>query len=206
MAGLAALSTAVAAVTLVATPAQAATTYDLSGVTVTPVLADDPYTPALDGTDQYGDGDPGDCTISGVEVYEASATMAAGCGGADVAMTITENGDEPIDYVGGTVTLARTFACTSVKMHKERARFTATSTTGFGLSTGEYFLPDNATTSRLMYAIAPLATPKCNKHEKPAMVALTLSNLTIQIIRDDGNGNRTIAASFPQTGSWTVAR
>ena len=205
-AGVVALGAAVAAVMFVATPAQAATTYSISGVTVTPVLANDPYAPLVDGTDEHGDGDAGDCTISGVEVYEASATMAAGCGGVDVAVAITKHGDELFDHVGGTVTLTRTFVCTSDRTHKQRRRSTATSTTGFALSVGEYFLHDDATTHRLMHAVAPLTQLRCNKHEKATMLALTVSDLTIQVVRDDGNGGRTIAASFPQTGTWTVAR
>ncbi len=135
------------------------------------MLADDPYTPVLEGPD-WEDGNTDDCSITGFEhrrvTGEHGPGLATGCGG--VVMQVTTGSDLP-DASGLAVmsaTTTSTYGC--VHPRTGRARTTLIRTADVTGRWGTFEIPQVGSTSGPLsaYHLLPLETLSCRGKERPS--------------------------------------
>lgn len=207
------LTAAVAAVLsggLAAPPAAAAEDlWEVSDPVVTPVLADDPYTPVLRGPDAPGDpdsGDPSDCVISGFENRSATGEngvqYATGCGG--VLMQVTIGSDvEGIDGVARMgVTATSTYGCVHTRSGRTRTVLTARHRLPGLVNTFEIPVVHPPPSRLFAFSLLPLETVDCRRKERPSHLSTTVSDLTVSI--EPFSGGTQEVHQVP--GTWTVER
>lgn len=195
---------------LAAPPAAAAEElWEVSEPVVTPVLADDPYTPVLQGPDAPGDpgsGDPSDCVISGYENRGADGTngvrYATGCGG--VLMRVTIGSDvEGIDGVARMgITATSTYGCVHARSGRTRTVLTATHRLPGLVNTYEIPVVHPPPSQLSAFSLLPLETVHCRRMERPSHLATTVSNLAVSI--EPFSGGTAEVHQVP--GTWTVQR
>ncbi len=173
---------------------------------VTPVLADDPYTPVLEGPD-WEDGNTDDCSITGFEhrrvTGEHGPGLATGCGG--VVMQVTTGSDLP-DASGLAVmsaTTTSTYGC--VHPRTGRARTTLIRTADVTGRWGTFEIPQVGSTSGPLsaYHLLPLETLSCRGKERPSHLSLTVTDLSVSIEPLSQAGP---VETHDVPGTWTVQR
>ena len=199
--------TAVLAGGVVASPAAAAEeVWSVSSPVVTAVLADDPYTPVLEGPDAE-DGDTHDCSITGFEHRRVTGangpSLATGCGGVVVQVTI---GSDVPDASGLAVVRATTTSTYGCVHHRTgRARTTLTRAAEVTGRWGTFEIPVVGATAAplFQYHLLPLETVRCRGKERPSHLSLTVSDLSVSIEPFSQAGP---VETHELPGTWTVER
>jgi hypothetical protein len=196
----------------VATPSWAQDSFAVSDLQVTPVLADYPYQPVLDGSVNDGSlelvSDPDDCSITGLEShgdFGGNGIYAEkGCGGAKITFKVTRNSDVAYAFAGASARATATYGCVN-KQGKTRELFTTRQTLPgkVGLFEIPFVLPgDNALG---VHITSPLETVACRKSENPAELSLTVDHVVVTISAGADYGAIAPVEVHDLPGSWSVS-
>ena len=164
--------------------AAAAAVWSVSDPVVTPVLADDPYTPVFIGGDP-DEGDPGDCWFTGYEDHgvtgENGLDYATGCGGVRMQVTIGSDVEDADGTAYLTVTATSAYGC--VHSRTGRTRTVLTATHELPGRTSIFEIPEVTAAPTTMHAVAllPLETVTCRGNERPSHLSTTVSDLQVDI-------------------------
>lgn len=198
------LLTALAAAGIAAAPAAAAEgdAWSVTDPLVTPVLADYPYDPVLEGPDWEG-GDPTDCSITGYENRADASTAlrnATGCGGVLMQVTIAGADESAQGLATMSATATTTYGCVHPKTGRSRVVSSRTSEVHGRWGTFEIPLVSGTAGGRLYaYHLFPLETVQCRGVEQPAQLSITVTDLVVSIEPFDQPGP-TETQALP--GSW----
>ena len=189
---------------LLGSPASAADRYSITEVEVTPVLADFPYDPVLDGSTESDD-DPGDCSITGFEdrLLEGNGVYGAtGCGGIKMRVVISggENSPNALAYLSARA--SATYGCVHSKNGRTKRSFTRTTRIQGRDSGHEVPFVYDYPTPIGAYHLFPLESVKCNGKWIPAQLSITVTRLVVTIKSYDGTAPDEVHA-IP--GSWSLA-
>jgi hypothetical protein len=185
-------------------PASGAERYVVTDVEVTPVLADYPYDPVLDGSTEFSD-DPGDCSITGNEDHrlEGDGVYAAtGCGGIKMRVVISGGESSPNALAYLSAKAKATYGCVHVKNGRTKRSFTRRGRVqGQDSGLEVPFLYDYPTTIGA-YHLFPLESLKCKGKWTPAMLSITVTNFVVTIESYDGSQPDEVHAI---AGTWSAA-
>lgn len=173
---------------------------------VTPVLADDPYTPVFIGGDP-DEGDPGDCWITGFEnrgaTGENGLQYATGCGGVRMEVTI---GSDEVDVDGVawlSVTTTSTYGCVHHRTGRTRSVLTTTHRLPGRVSMFEIPVVHPSPATMHAFALLPLEAVDCRGRERPSHLSTTVSDLRVGIEPFSTYGPEEVHR-IP--GTWSVVR
>lgn len=202
-----------AAVPPSAAPAPATTTlvapaaFSVAASTVTPVLADYPYSPVLRGGDRDLDiDDAHDCSVTGYETRAADGQgvyASTGCGGARLQVTVAKSPDAAPGYVQTTVTTTARYGCVNEATRKSRVVLTRTAHVVGQVSVFETPYAEFDSTALGSYTVLPLETVACKARERAAQLGVTVSGLTVSVFPTP---DTTLAPSEVHAvpGTWTA--
>jgi hypothetical protein len=185
-------------------PASAADRYTITDSEVTPVLADYPYEPVLDGSTESDD-DPGDCSITGFEerLFEGNGVYAAtGCGGIKMRVVITGGQSSPNALAFLSATVSATYGCVHAKTGHIKRSFTRTGRVTGQDSGHEIPYVYDYPTPIGAYHLFPLESLKCNGKWTPAQLSITVTNFVVTIDSDDASVPDEVHA-IP--GTWSAS-
>jgi hypothetical protein len=203
----AAASAAVPPSTTAAATTAAAAAFSVAASTVTPVLADYPYTPVLRGGDRDLDlDDPRDCSVTGYETRAADGQgvyAATGCGGARLQLTVAKSPDAAPGYVQTTATTTARYGCVNEATRRTRVVLTRTAHVVGQVSVFETPYAESSSTVLGSYTVLPLETVPCKARERAAQLGVTVSGLTVSVYPTP---DTTLAPSEVHTvaGTWTA--
>lgn len=159
--------------------------FSISAATVTPVLADYPYTPVLRGGDRDLDiDDPHDCSVTGYETRAADGQgvyAATGCGGARLQVTVAKSAGAAAGYVQTTATTTARYGCVNEATHRSRVVLTRTARVVGQVSVFETPFAEFDSNELGSYTVLPLETVGCRARERAAQLGVTVSGLTVSI-------------------------
>jgi len=184
-------------------PASAADRYTVTDPEVTPVLADFPYDPVLDGSTEFDD-DPGDCSVTGLEErrFEGDGVYAAtGCGGIKMRVVISGGENSPNALASLSATATATYGCVHPKNGHVKRSFTRTGRVQGRDSSHEVPYVYDYPTPIGAYHLFPLESLKCSGKWMPEQLSITVSDLVVTIESDDGSAPDE-AHAIP--GTWRV--
>lgn len=174
-----------------ATGSSAADAYGVTAVHVTPVLADFPYDPVLDGTVYPSGGDEvedtDDCTISrfedrgdfrGLGVYSAT-----GCGGARITFDVRSTRKQT-SYAGVSGRTTATYGCVNVHNHHTRELFTTGRTLVGDDGVDDIPIVAPGVSSLGFHTLNRLETVTCRRPEQPAQLSLTVDQVVVSVYPD----------------------
>jgi hypothetical protein len=185
-------------------PASAVDRYIITDPEVTPVLADYPYDPVLDGSSGFDD-DPGDCSITGFEerLLEGDGVYGAtGCGGIKMRVVISGGESTPNAQAYLSARAAATYGCVHSKNGHIKPLVTRTARVQGRHSVYEIPYVYDFPTAIGAYHLFPLESLNCNGKWTPAQLSITVTDFVVTIVSDDGSEPNEVHA-IP--GTWSVA-